>query len=208
MPTLTPITVGDNNSPENFSVRPATDLTPVDSNKQVVSVTDTREMSDNYQQHIDDLNNTIAELKSASEKENKKNERIIRRLRFRLNLLSIFWVLTVLILSSVFGWFAFRWYNELQLQKQLATFSPERVQDIQQIRNEIKELNKTLIPQLQTEIKRNQEEMNNINTKIDKSQESISVLIKAMEELKQQNKSSSSEASEESKSEDTEPNSN
>ena len=150
-------------------------VTPVDSERQIVSVTDTREIPDYYQHHIEDLHKTILELKSASEKNNKKHERIISRLRFRLSLFSFFWFLTVLILSGVSGWFGFRWYNQMQLQKQLATFSPEKVQEVEKIRDEIKEFSQTL-PQLQTEIKANQEE-------IDKSQQSMSVLVKAMQEL-------------------------
>ncbi|MCJ8280002.1 MAG: hypothetical protein MJK14_08825 [Rivularia sp. ALOHA_DT_140] len=100
-----------------------------------------------------------------------------------MSLLSTFWFLTVIILSSVFGWFSFNWYNQLQLQKQLATFYPEKVAEIEKIRNDIKELNQTVIPQLQTEIKANQEQAIKLDTKIDKSQKSMSVLVKAMQEL-------------------------
>ena len=147
---------------DNFDDKLDSNLTPIDEHKQLVSVTDTREMPDYSQQHIDELNKTISELKAASEKSNKKHERIIGRLRFRLSLLSSFWFITVLILSGVFGWFGSRWYNQLQLQKQLATFSPEKVQEIEIIRNDIKEFTQTVIPQLQTEIKANQEQIDNL----------------------------------------------
>lgn len=168
---------------DDFGNKPDSHLTPVDSDKQLVSVTDTREIPDYYQQHIDSLNKTISELKTASEKNNKKQERIIGRLRFRLSLLSSFWFLTVLVLTGVFGWFGFRWYNQLQLQKQLATFSPEKVQEIEKIRTDIKELSQTVIPQLQTDIKGNQEQIGKLDTKIDKNQKSMSILVKAMQEL-------------------------
>ena len=172
----------DSISSENFGDKLASPLTPVDSNK-LVSVTDTREIPNYYQNHIDDLNKTISELKTASEKDNKKNERIIRRLKFRLSLLSFFWFLTVLTLSGVFGWFSFQWYNQLQLQKQLATFSPEKLQEIEQIRTEMNKLSETVIPQLQTEVTTNQEQIAKVNTKIDKSQKSMSVLVNAMQQL-------------------------
>ncbi len=168
---------------DDFGDKLVSHLTPVDSNRQLVSVTDTREMPDYSQQRIDDLNKTISELKAASEKSNKKYERVTGRLRFRLSLMSFFWFLTVLILSGVFSWFGFRWYNQLQLQKQLATFSPEKVQEVEKIRTDIKELTQTVIPQLQTEIKANQEQILKLDTKIDKSQKSMSVLLKAMQEL-------------------------
>ena len=167
---------------ENFGDEPDTHLS-VDSNRELVSVTDTREMPDYSQQHIDDLHKTISELKTAAQKTNKKHERIIGRLRFRLSLLSSFWFLTVLILSGVFAWFGFRWYNQLQLQKQLATFSPEKVQEIEIIRNDIKEFTQTVIPQLQKEIKANQEQIANLDTKIDKNQKSTSVLVKTIQDL-------------------------
>ncbi|MBV6621409.1 MAG: hypothetical protein KI793_00380 [Rivularia sp. (in: Bacteria)] len=153
-----------------------------DSDK-LVSVTDTREIPDYYQQHINDLHKTIDELKSTAKKDYKKYERTIGRLRFRLSLLSSFWFVTVLVLCSVFGWFGSRWYSQLQLEKQLATFSPEKVQEIEKIRNDIKELSQTVIPQLQAEIKGNQEQVNKLDAKIDKSQQSMSVLVKAMQEL-------------------------
>lgn len=172
-----------NISDDNFGDKPASQLAPVDSNRQLVSVTDTREIPDYYQQHIDDLNKTISELKTASEKARKKQERIIGGLRFRLSLLSSFWLLTVLVLTGVFGWFGFRWYNQLQLQKQLATFSPEKVQEMEKIRTDILQLTETVIPQLQTEIKANQSETIKLNTKIDRSQKSMSVLVKAMQQL-------------------------
>ena len=168
---------------DDFGDKPDSHLTPVNDHKQLVSVTDTREMPDYSQQHIDDLHKTIAELKSTSQKENKKKERIIGRLRFRLNLMSFFWFLTVLILGGVFGWFGFRWYNQLQLQKQLATFSPEKVQEIEIIRNDIKEFTQTVIPQLQTEIKANQEQIAKLDTKIDKNQKSMTVLVKTIQQL-------------------------
>lgn len=168
---------------DNFGEKPDSHLTPVDSNKELVSVTETREIPDYSQQHIDELHKTIAELKAASEKSSKKYERIIGRLRFRLSLLSSFWFITVLLLSGVFGWFGSRWYNELQLQKQRATFSPERVEEIDKIRTEIKELNQTVIPQLQTEIKTNQEQITKLDTKIDKNQKSTSVLVKTIQDL-------------------------
>lgn len=158
-------------------------LTPIDSNRELVPVTETREIPDYSQQHINELNKTIAELKTASEKSNKKYERIIGRLRFRLSLLSSFWFITVLILSGVFGWFGSRWYNELQLQKQLATFSPEKVQEIEKIRTEINDFSQTVIPQLQTEIKANQEQIAKLDTKIDKNQKSTSVLVKTIQDL-------------------------
>ncbi|MBV6627113.1 MAG: hypothetical protein KI793_29945 [Rivularia sp. (in: Bacteria)] len=173
----------DNISSGNFGDKLASQLTPVDSEKQLVSVTDTREIPDYYQQHIDYLNKTISELKTASEKDSKKSERIIRRLRFRLSLFSMFWFLTVLGLSGVFAWFGFRWYNQLQLQKQLATFSPEKIQEIEQIRTDVNQLSQTVIPQLQTAVKTNQEEIVKANSKIDKSRKSMSVLVKAMQEL-------------------------
>lgn len=172
----------DSISSDNFDDKLASPLTPVDSNK-LVSVTDTREIPNYYQQHIDDLNNTISELKAVSEKDNKKYERIIGRLRFRLSLFSFFWFLTVLSLSGVFGWFSFQWYNQLQLQKQLATFSPEKIQEVEQIRTDINNLSQTVIPQLQTEVTANQEKIGKVNTKIDKNQKSMSVLVKAMQEL-------------------------
>lgn len=158
-------------------------LTPIDSNRELVPVTETREIPDYSQQHINELNKTIAELKTASEKSNKKYERIIGRLRFRLSLLSSFWFITVLLLSGVFGWFGSRWYNELQLQKQLATFSPEKVQEIEKIRTEINDFSQTVIPQLQTEIKANQEQIAKLDTKIDKNQKSTSVLVKTIQDL-------------------------
>lgn len=210
----------DRISSDNFGGKSSSQLTPIDSNKQPVSVTDTREIPDYYQQHIDYLNKTISELKTASEKDNKKYERIIRRLRFRLSLSSMFWFLTVLALSGVFGWFGFQWYNQLQLQKQLATFSPEKVQEIEKIRTDVNQLSQTVIPQLETGIKTNQEEIAKANTKIDKSQKSMSVLVKAMQELinpaetenstESQNleiKPNSSEASPKPKSSETTPNS-
>ncbi len=172
----------DSISSDNFGDKLASPLTPVDSNK-LVSVTDTREIPNYYQQHIDDLNKTISELKTASEIDNKKNERIIRRLKFRLSLLSFFWFLTVLTLSGVFGWFSFQWYNQLQLQKQLATFSPEKLQEIEKIRTDVNNLSQTVIPQLQTEVTTNQEQIVKVNTKIDKSQKSMSVLVNAMQQL-------------------------
>lgn len=193
-------------SDEDFGDKQSSHLTPVDSKSQAVSVTDTREIPDYYQHHVDNLNKEISELKSASEKDKKKYERIIGRLRFRLSLFSFFWFLTILILSSVFGWFGFRWYTQLQLQKQSATFSPERVEEIEKIRTDIKEFSQTLVPQLQREIKANQEQIAKVNTKIDKNQQSMSVLVKAMQELinseatdktlenqSQENKQSSSE---------------
>lgn len=156
---------------------------PTYSDKQLVPVTYTREIPDYYQQHIDNLNQTIEEQKLISERNSKKQERIIRNLRFRLSLLSYFWFLTVLVLTGVFGWFSFRWYNQLQLQKQLATFSPEKVEEIEIIRNDIKELSKTIVPQLQAEIKNNQTEITKVNAKIDKNQKSMSVLLQAMQGL-------------------------
>lgn len=168
---------------DNFGDKPDSHLTPIDDHKQLVSVTDTREMPDYSQQHIDDLHKTISELKTASEKANKKHERIIGRLRFRLSLMSFFWLLTVLILGGVFGWFGFRWYNQLQLQKQLATFSPEKVQEIETIRNEVKEFTQTVIPQLQNEIKANQEQISKLDAKIDKNQKSTAVLVKTIQDL-------------------------
>ena len=172
----------DSISSDNFDDKLASPLTPVDSNK-LVSVTDTREIPNYYQNHIDDLNKTISELKTASEIDNKKNQRIIRRLKFRLSLLSFFWFLTVLTLSGVFGWFSFQWYNQLQLQKQLATFSPEKLQEIEKIRTDVNNLSQTVIPQLQTEVTNNQEQIVKVNTKIDKSQKSMSVLVNAMQQL-------------------------
>lgn len=168
---------------DNFGEKPDSHLTPVDSNRQLVSVTDTREMPDYSQQHIDDLHKTISELKAASEKANKKHERIVGRLRFRLSLMSLFWFLTVLILGGVFSWFGFRWYNQLQLQKQLATFSPEKVQEIETIRNDVKQFTQTVIPQLQSEIKANQEQISKLDTKIDRNQKSTSVLVKTIQDL-------------------------
>ncbi|MEM9923276.1 MAG: hypothetical protein AAF915_05895 [Cyanobacteria bacterium P01_D01_bin.50] len=74
-----------------------------------------------------------------------------------------------------------------------------------------------LYAQLQSEIKANQEQITKVNTKIDKNQQSMSVLVKAMQELinsevsdkalenqTQENKQSSSEA----KSEERKPDSN
>lgn len=168
---------------DDFGDQPDSHLTPVNDHKQLVSVTDTREMPDYSQQHIDDLHKTISELKAASQKANKKHDRIVGRLRFRLSLMSFFWFLTVLILGGVFGWFGFRWYNQLQLQKQLATFSPEKVQEIEIIRNDIKEFTQTVIPQLQTEIKANQEQIVKLDTKIDKNQKSMTVLVKTIQQL-------------------------
>ncbi|WP_414625131.1 hypothetical protein [Calothrix sp. CCY 0018] len=46
---------------------------------------------------------------------------------------------------------------------------------MEQIRTDLKNLSPTVIPQLQTEVK--------VNTKINKSQKSMSVLVKAMQEL-------------------------
>ena len=168
---------------DNYGDKPDSNLTPVDSNRELVSVTETREIPDYSQQHIDELHKTIAELKAASEKSNKKYERIIGRQRFRLSLLSSFWFITVLLLSGVFGWFGSRWYNELQLQKQLATFSPEKVQEIEKIRTEMREFSQTVIPQLQTEIKANQEQITKLDTKIDRNQKSTSVLVKTIQDL-------------------------
>jgi len=168
---------------DNFGDKADSHLTSVDSNRELVSVTETREIPDYSQQQINELNNMIAELKAASEKSNKKYERIIGRLRFRLSLLSSFWFITVLLLSGVFGWFGSRWYNELQLQKQLATFSPEKVQEIEKVRTEIKEFSQTVIPQLQTEIKANQEQITKLDTKIDRNQKSTSVLVKTIQDL-------------------------
>lgn len=175
--------MNEHNIPSDFGDRPDSNLTPLDSNRELVPVTETREIPDYSQQHINELNKTIAELKTASEKSNKKYERIIGRLRFRLSLLSSFWFITVLILSGVFGWFGSRWYNELQLQKQLATFSPEKVQEIEKIRTEINDFSQTVIPQLQTEIKANQEQIAKLDTKIDKNQKSTSVLVKTIQDL-------------------------
>ncbi len=172
----------DSISSDSFGDKLASPLTPVDSNK-LVSVTDTREIPDYYQHHIDHLNKTISELKAVTEKDNKRYERIIGRLRFRLSLFSLFWFLTVLSLSGVFGWFSFQWYNQLQLQKQLATFSPEKIQEVEQLRTDINNLIQTIIPQLQTEVTANQEQIGKVNTKIDKSQKSMSVLVNAMQEL-------------------------
>lgn len=172
----------DSISSDSFGEKFPSQLTPLDSNK-LVSVTDTREIPDYYQHHIDHLNKTISELKAVSEKDNKRNERIIGRLRFRLSLFSFFWFLTVLSLSGVFGWFSFQWYNQLQLQKQLATFSPEKIQEVEQIRTDINNLSQTVIPQLQTEVTANQEQIAKLNTKIDKNQKLMSVLVKAMQEL-------------------------
>ena len=168
---------------DNCGDKPDSNLTPVDSNRELVSVTETREIPDYSQQHIDELHKTIAELKAASEKSNKKYERIIGRQRFRLSLLSSFWFITVLLLRGVFGWFGSRWYNELQLQKQLATFSPEKVQEIEKIRTEMREFSQTVIPQLQTEIKANQEQITKLDTKIDRNQKSTSVLVKTIQDL-------------------------
>lgn len=168
---------------DHFSEKADSHLTSVDSNRELVSVTETREIPDYSQQHIDELHKTIAELKAASEKSNKKYERIIGRQRFRLSLLSSFWFITVLLLSGVFGWFGSRWYNELQLQKQLATFSPEKVQEIEKIRTEMREFSQTVIPQLQTEIKANQEQITKLDTKIDRNQKSTSVLVKTIQDL-------------------------
>lgn len=172
----------DSISSDSFGEKFPSQLTPLDSNK-LVSVTDTREIPDYYQYHIEHLNKTISELKAVSEKDNKRYERIIGRLRFRLSLFSLFWFLTVLSLSGVFGWFSFQWYNQLQLQKQLATFSPEKIQEVEQIRTDINNLSQTVIPQLQTEVTANQEKIGKVNTKIDKNQKSMSVLVKAMQEL-------------------------
>ncbi|NJN13449.1 MAG: hypothetical protein HC815_38300 [Richelia sp. RM1_1_1] len=66
----------DNISSGNFGDKFASQLTPVDSDKQPVPVTDTREIPDYYQQHIDHLNKTISELKTVSEKENKRYEEL------------------------------------------------------------------------------------------------------------------------------------
>ncbi|BAY82814.1 hypothetical protein NIES267_22980 [Calothrix parasitica NIES-267] len=176
--------MNENNIPsDNFGEKLDSHLTPVDSNRELVSVTETREIPDYSQQHIDELHKKIAELKTASEKSSKKYERIIGRLRFRLSLLSSFWFITVLLLSGVFGWFGSRWYNQLQLQKQLATFSPEKVQEIDKIRTEIRQFSQTIIPQLQTEIKANQEQITKLDAKIDKNQKSTSVLVKTIQDL-------------------------
>lgn len=172
----------DSISSDSFGENFPSKLTPLDSNK-LMSVTDTRELPDYYQHHIDHLNKTISELKAVTEKDNKRYERIIGRLRFRLSLFSLFWFLTVLSLSGVFGWFSFQWYNQLQLQKQLATFSPEKIQEVEQLKTDINNLSQTVIPQLQTEVTANQEQIGKVNTKIDKSQKSMSVLVKAMQEL-------------------------
>ncbi|MEO1765196.1 MAG: hypothetical protein AAFR83_25360 [Cyanobacteria bacterium J06629_18] len=74
--------MSEHNSPsDNFGEKPDSHLTPVDSKRELVSVAETREIPDYSQQHIDELQKTIAELKTASEKSSKKYERIIGRLR-------------------------------------------------------------------------------------------------------------------------------
>ncbi|MEM7724788.1 MAG: hypothetical protein AAF208_00260 [Cyanobacteria bacterium P01_A01_bin.45] len=168
---------------EDFGDKPASNITSVDSNTQAVSITDTCEIPNYYQQYIDDLNKTISELKITAEKDSQKQERIINRLRFRLGLFSFFWFFTVLILSGTFGIFSFQWYNQMQMQKQLANISPEKIQEFEKTRADIQELSQTVIPNMQAEISTNQEKITKVTSNIDTSQRSISVLVKAMQEL-------------------------
>ena len=168
---------------DHFSEKADSHLTSVDSNRELVSVTETREIPDYSQQQINELNNTIAELKAASEKSNKKYERIIGRQRFRLSLLSSFWFITVLLLSGVFGWFGSRWYNELQVNNSQFRKKRGKVQENEKITNEMREYSQTVIPQLQTEIKANQEQITKLDTKIDRNQKSTSVLVKTIQDL-------------------------
>ncbi|MDJ0692915.1 hypothetical protein [Mastigocoleus sp. MO_188.B34] len=174
----------------DFNQDYVSDITPLDSHQEIIKITEMRELHDLNLQHLEDLNKTISELQSSLEKKSKEQEKIHRRLRFRLRFFTFIWLLTVLGLTAVFGWFSLRWYMQLQIQRKVAAFTPEKLEQIEKIQTSFVKLNEDTIPQLKNELEKNKKEIaeiNNqiteVNTKLDKPQQAMTVLVKALQEL-------------------------
>ena len=148
------------------------------------------------EQHLQELAQTVVELKLASIVEAEDQQQLFIRLNRRVRWLISSWLLSIFILSGAGAWIAFHLYTQQQqltIQLPYLQTSKADSQQLEDLENRLQELNllvsdnlqenQNQLEELQRQLEVLSQENASVASRLHQRQQAIAVLTKALEEL-------------------------